>query len=64
MEILAAVISAVAPTTMAALAWRNARAAKHQTNGALHGPISEIKADVAEIRLGLAEHREEHHRNA
>lgn len=55
-------IAAVPPTIAALAAWRAAAITKRQTNGALHEPLGEIRADVAEIRLGLAEHREEHRR--
>lgn len=57
---LETLIAAIPPTLAALAAWRAAAVTKRQTNGALHEPLSEIKADVAEIRLGLIEHREEH----
>lgn len=60
--VIAAAIAAVPPTLMAALSWRNARAAKHQTNGALHGPIEEIRDRVERTENLMIRHLEDHAR--
>jgi hypothetical protein len=47
--IIAAAIVTVPPTLMAALSWRNARSAKHQTNGALSEPLARIETRLVTI---------------
>lgn len=53
---LATLITVVPPTLMAALAWRNARSAKNQTNGQLHEPLSRIEAKIDDLAMWQESH--------
>lgn len=54
---LAVAIIAIVPTTIASIAaWRNARIAKHQTNGALSEPLSRIEEKLDDLGRWQSDH--------
>lgn len=54
---LAIAIITVVPTTIASLAaWRSARGAQRQTNGALHEPLNRIESKLDDLAKWQEQH--------
>lgn len=54
---IAVAIITIVPTTIASIAaWRNSRAAKHQTNGALSEPLSRIEDKLDDLSAWQRDH--------
>lgn len=61
--IIVATVAAIPATIASLAAWRNARAANHQTNGQLHGPLQRIEAKIDDLAEWQAQHVNRWHQN-
>lgn len=59
-EVLTAGIISIPPTIAALAAWRNAKATKEQTNGALHDPLTRIEATLQDVLHWQIKHDRRH----
>lgn len=61
---IAIAIITVVPTTIASLAaWRSARGAQRQTNGALHEPLSRIEHKIDDLMEWQHDHISRWHKS-
>lgn len=60
---LAAIVTAFGTLIASLASWRNARAAKNQTNGQLHEPLNRIETKVDDLAKWQAMHLDRWHNN-
>jgi hypothetical protein len=61
--IIVATVAAIPATIASLAAWRNARAANHQTNGQLQEPLNRIEAKIDDLAEWQAQHVTRWHSN-
>lgn len=62
-QILVALVAAVPATLASMAAWRNAKAANHQTNGKLQEPLQRIETKLDDLSAWQSEHITRWHLN-